>query len=1280
MRILCWLLLAQSLLAGPLPRFLQQGSKALTAPSGQSPRAIAEAFTAAQTVAAGLTTGPSLYLAREYRTEFNGVTHLAYRQRFQGLDVYQSEWVVNIDAEGQVISAGGNLYPAPAAAGPDFTQVIPAAQVALAAVNPVLAAEATVARAGLTKQGHLRFSTSGAMGELTARGVWYPFRNRLLPAFEFEVVDGDGVSAYSTVVDAKSLRPLAKSPLSFFQAPQGQVFTGISPQPSVALGVRAEAEPPFVSRTMVSFAGDPAASRTGWVRGAMTRGNNAVVGVNPLGLRFAEPEPVAAVNGAFSYPLTLGAGAPNPRLFPEAAVTNLFYWVNRSHDLFYSYGFDEAAGNFQTSNSGFGGVDGDPMFAYAHFGAASSSGFPDLNNAFYSVRGSLADGAQPMIAMYLTSHEGIWADGSYAADVIMHEYTHGVTLRLIPTLSGFQGGAINEALSDFWALEFLLQDNAPADGVYTIGDYAFRAFGRGIRSRPYTTNQEINPLTYADFGRATSSPSVHNDGGIWVMALWEVRANLIRQFGDREGRRRLRQIVLDGMKLAPPAPSMVDLRDAILLAERIDFRGQSQAQLWEGFAKRGLGALAYSPSNDSIQMKASFDVAAKAGAVDFLLPFAVAGQVLPIVLADRDLSGGSVKVEVTTSSGDWEEVVLTRDGNTYTGGILITASGPATRRSGALSVARADSVSIYYNDADSGAGFRQVQRTVPVLGNYALALSTTTPYTFPNERSLNFRASPGSGSVILRLPFPFPFYDKVYREVRVFPEGYLRFDVGNPPACYDQFSFNNATAIFPMAAWLRTNGISQPNQGVFISDTPNSLTIRWVGETVPLVYAPPLTPDAEPVNFAVTLQANGEIRFQYGDVNQNVLNGPPFGGCASTAPAVGISRGDGDTVLQPAVTYGRVNFRNAPAVTLTPPFGHATEPKVRLETPAATGSTPGLVTIQGLAWDEDVAMSSVAVLVDGVFQGNAAINQPRPDVCAAERLPGCPFIGFSRVIDPAVANLAPGTHELQLRAVNAKGGMTVFPAEPLRFTVDREAGPLPRVVVEAPAEGAEVSGLVTVRGYAYSATRRITSATLVIDGVVYGNAVLGQNRAALCAAGAEAAGSPNCPNLGWQAQVNTAAAAPALENGLHRLQIRITEEGGRVTLLPDTPLLFVVKNTVNQLPAGVVSSPTNAQRVSGVINVTGYAWDPDGRITTAQLIVNNVVRATLTYGAPAAEACAALRDVPACPNIGFVGTFDTRVLQNGLYRLAVRLVDNSNGSALIPGLTTAGMNIVVDNP
>ncbi|MBZ2178255.1 MAG: hypothetical protein ACK6DY_11300 [Acidobacteriota bacterium] len=87
-----------------------------------------------------------------------------------------------------------------------------------------------------------------------------------------------------------------------------------------------------------------------------------------------------------------------------------------------------------------------------------------------------------------------------------------------------------------------------------------------------------------------------------------------------------------------------------------------------------------------------------------------------------------------------------------------------------------------------------------------------------------------------------------------------------------------------------------------------------------------------------------------------------------------------------------------------------------------------MVTVRGAAWDEEVAMSSVGVLLDGVFQGNATINPARADVCAVERVPGCPFFGFSRVIDPGVANLAPGPHELPLRAVNAKGGRCFPPS------------------------------------------------------------------------------------------------------------------------------------------------------------------------------------------------------------------------------------------------------------
>jgi len=63
--------------------------------------------------------------------------------------------------------------------------------------------------------------------------------------------------------------------------------------------------------------------------------------------------------------------------------------------------------------------------------------------------------------------------------------------------------------------------------------------------------------------------------------------------------RRHAKIVVDGMKLSPPRPSMVDARDAILLADRVDFAGASQTQLWGAFAKRGLGVVAHSADANS---------------------------------------------------------------------------------------------------------------------------------------------------------------------------------------------------------------------------------------------------------------------------------------------------------------------------------------------------------------------------------------------------------------------------------------------------------------------------------------------------------------------------------------------------------------------------------------------------------------------------------------------------------------------------------------------------------
>lgn len=66
-----------------------------------------------------------------------------------------------------------------------------------------------------------------------------------------------------------------------------------------------------------------------------------------------------------------------PTTYLNASIVNLFYWNNIIHDLFYLYGFDEAAGNFQEYNFHHGGRQGDGVIANAQDG----SGFNNANFA-----------------------------------------------------------------------------------------------------------------------------------------------------------------------------------------------------------------------------------------------------------------------------------------------------------------------------------------------------------------------------------------------------------------------------------------------------------------------------------------------------------------------------------------------------------------------------------------------------------------------------------------------------------------------------------------------------------------------------------------------------------------------------------------------------------------------------------------------------------------------------------------------------------------------------------
>ncbi len=73
----------------------------LTEASAGPPLEIARGFLRQAARSQGLDNAAlaGVYLAKEYRTQHNGVTHIVYRQQFQGMDVYDAEWVVNIDRD-----------------------------------------------------------------------------------------------------------------------------------------------------------------------------------------------------------------------------------------------------------------------------------------------------------------------------------------------------------------------------------------------------------------------------------------------------------------------------------------------------------------------------------------------------------------------------------------------------------------------------------------------------------------------------------------------------------------------------------------------------------------------------------------------------------------------------------------------------------------------------------------------------------------------------------------------------------------------------------------------------------------------------------------------------------------------------------------------------------------------------------------------------------------------------------------------------------------------------
>ncbi|MEZ4663687.1 MAG: M36 family metallopeptidase [Caldilineaceae bacterium] len=615
----------------PAPQPTGQPPGFLTGPNAGDPHTIAVNYLRQKAPSYGLSAEDlnDMIVVSQYTTQYNGVTHIVLRQRHLGIELYNGDMAVNIGPDGAVLNVGNRFAPNLArTVNTDAPELSATGAVERAAAHLKLTLTAPLRI--LEEQGGAARAATLSDGGISKAAIPALLVYQRLPdgqvrlAWLLDIEQTDGQHIWHLRVDAVNGEILGQNDLilrDFWSpmrsAPPRQTIP--TPPPPTDQPPSPVATPSYrvfplplehpndgpglpTSHTLLESPADEVASPYGWhdVDGlpgheyADTRGNNVWAqedrndddanGFRPTGVN------PAAFN--FDYPFDPLVG-PVERDNPAAAITNLFYWNNILHDITYRYGFDEASGNFQQNNYARGGEGFDAVQADAQDGY--DWGY--RNNAYFMIT---SEGYPPRLGMFIFDYTIPNRDSSLDNGIIAHEYTHGISTRLV-------GGPYNayclyndEQMGEGWSDWFTLALTTDAGdvgsqgralGTYVLGD---PPEGPGIRQYPYSTDMNINPLTYGQM--AQSGGDIYTIGEIWASMLWEMHWGLVEQYGfdpdfytGSGGNNVALRLIMDGMKFAPCDPGFVDARDAILLADQVDYGGANQCTIWQAFAKRGLG-------------------------------------------------------------------------------------------------------------------------------------------------------------------------------------------------------------------------------------------------------------------------------------------------------------------------------------------------------------------------------------------------------------------------------------------------------------------------------------------------------------------------------------------------------------------------------------------------------------------------------------------------------------------------------------------------------------------
>jgi len=592
-------------------RLVARRDGSLTGRSKQNVATIALDYVRAQTPVFGLDDNDlgALRLTSRY-TSPDGVTHLVWAQTAHGVASYDSVLLANVAKDGRIVNIGGSAVP----------------DLGVGSARPAIGASAALAAAKRNVRGSLigprarrqagaeqatRFS-SGERARLTL------FSDGERTRLAWRVEAKGKVGMYEVVVDATSGDVLLRHSLTDFVS-NASVFDN---HPGAASGgtahsVDLDADPTWLNRS-AGF--------------TILRGNNthtyadtaAPDGVGPT-------ENIPPNSGTdWVYPLTpfdvAGQACPLLGATPactwnsgnnttknanrQQVTTQLFYQVNRFHDHLKAapIGFTHAARGFEfTDADGVGGpgLGGDPVLA-------ESNDFSATNNADMSTP---PDGGSPRMQMYFFSNPSL--NSGDAADIIWHEYTHGLTNRSVGSGAGInaeQSAAMGEGWSDWYALDWLVALGLEADtatngelkpGAYLVpGGFRRQGLdcpvGAAAAQCPGAPGAGPGGFTLGDMGNIGGGFEVHDDGEIWAETLWDIRAAL--------GSTTAEALVTGALRLSPDDPSFLEERDAVIQADQAAFGGTNYTALWTIFANRGMGFSATTPNADATNAVEAFDL------------------------------------------------------------------------------------------------------------------------------------------------------------------------------------------------------------------------------------------------------------------------------------------------------------------------------------------------------------------------------------------------------------------------------------------------------------------------------------------------------------------------------------------------------------------------------------------------------------------------------------------------------------------------------------------------